>query len=85
MDLTSWFLFSTDYEQTVRRLFSYLPTTPFIVGVGNSLMVLMSTALSELKGNVLCCIYDVKTQKIIKSCNHAAVLFHSRESYLERN
>jgi DNA-binding Lrp family transcriptional regulator len=83
--LTSCFLFSTDYEQTVGRLFSCFPTTPFIVEVGDSLMILMSSVLSELKRTLFSCVYDMKTQGIIKSCNHAAVLFHSRESYLERD
>jgi hypothetical protein len=83
--LTSCFLFSTDYEQTVRRLFSYFPTTPFIVEVGDSLIVLMSAVLSELKRELFCCIYDMKTQGIIKTCSHAAVLFHSQEPYLERD
>jgi hypothetical protein len=45
------------------------------------LMVLMSAVLSEFKKNLYCCIYNMKTQGVIKTCNHAAVLFHSQESY----
>jgi hypothetical protein len=74
---TYCFLFSTDYEQTVREIFSHFPTTPFIMEVGNHLMVLMSVALPGIKRQLFCSIYDMRTQEIIETFSHASFLFHS--------
>ncbi|MGC1120250.1 MAG: winged helix-turn-helix domain-containing protein, partial [Candidatus Methanofastidiosia archaeon] len=75
--LTYCFLFSTDYEQTVKDLFSSFPTTPFIIEVGNNILVFTSVILSELKRKLFCCIYDMKTQGIIKTFNHASLIFQT--------
>ncbi|MGC1119672.1 MAG: hypothetical protein WBA22_01145 [Candidatus Methanofastidiosia archaeon] len=76
---TYCFLFSTDYEQTVKDLFSCFPTTPFIMEVGNQLMVFVSVVLSGIKRRFFCCIFDMKTQGIIKTFNHAAVIFQTSQ------
>ncbi|MGC1119475.1 MAG: winged helix-turn-helix domain-containing protein [Candidatus Methanofastidiosia archaeon] len=76
--MTYCFLFSTEYEQSVKELFSYFPTTPFILEVGNRLMVLASMALSEISRKLFCCIYDMKTKGMIRGFNQATLIFHSR-------
>jgi hypothetical protein len=75
--LTYCFLFSTDYEQTVKNLFSSFPTTPFIMEVGDNILVFTNVVLSELKRKLFCCIYDMKTLGIIKTFNHASLIFQA--------
>jgi hypothetical protein len=46
--------------------------------VGDNILVFASMVLSELKRKLFCSIYDMKTQGIIKTFNHAAVIFQAR-------
>ncbi|MBU6998850.1 MAG: hypothetical protein HXS42_14440 [Theionarchaea archaeon] len=76
--LTYCFLFSTDYEKTVKDLFSSFPTTPFIMEVGNNIMIFASVVRSEVKRRLFCSIYDMKTQGIVKTFNHASLISQDR-------
>ncbi|MGC1119612.1 MAG: hypothetical protein WBA22_00840 [Candidatus Methanofastidiosia archaeon] len=76
--LTYCFLFSTDYEQTVKEIFSHFPTTPFIMEVGNHMLVFMSVVLSGIKRNLFCSLYDMKAQGIIRDFNHATLIFQAK-------
>jgi hypothetical protein len=80
--LTSCFLLSTDYEQTVGEIFSHLPTTPFIMEVGDDLLVFISVVLSSIKRKFFCCIYDMKTQGIIKDISHATLIFQAKSELM---
>ena len=75
--LTYCFLFSTEYEETVRRVFSRVPATPFIMEVGDQLLVLASVVLSGAGRKLFCSICDMKTRGIIKDVRHATFLFHT--------
>ncbi|MGC1120420.1 MAG: winged helix-turn-helix domain-containing protein [Candidatus Methanofastidiosia archaeon] len=76
--LTYCFLFSTYYEQTVKRIFSHLPTTPFFMEVGDQFMVFTSMALSGIVRKLFCSIFDMKTQGIIKDFDHVTLLFQAK-------
>ncbi|MGC1120524.1 MAG: hypothetical protein WBA22_05465, partial [Candidatus Methanofastidiosia archaeon] len=64
-------------EQTVKDLFSSFPTTPYIMEVGDNILVFASVVLSEIKRNLFCSVYDMKTQGIIKAFNHASLIFQT--------
>ena len=74
--LSYCFLFHTDHPQSVQSLFSFLPTTPFIMELPHQLLVFISTISSDITRNLLCTIYDMKTSHIIKKFNHAVTLYH---------
>lgn len=74
--MTHCFLFSTEHEQSVRTLFSFFPTTPVIIEVGNQLMVFVTVTLSGINRELFCSIFDMKTQGIIQGFNHAIAVFH---------
>jgi hypothetical protein len=45
--------------------------------VGDNILVFANVALSELKRKLFCSIYDMKTQGIIKTFNHASLIFQT--------
>ena len=71
------FLFFTEYEESVKSLFSLFPTTPFIVELDKQLLIFTHVTSSEMKRRLFCFIYDMKTKKMIKRYRQAVVLFHS--------
>jgi hypothetical protein len=70
------FLFHTDHIQSVKSLFSFLPTTPFIIELPHQLLILVNVISPDVIRNMFCTIYDMKTSHIIKKCNHAVTLYH---------
>jgi hypothetical protein len=74
--LSYCFLFHTDHIQSVKTLFSFLPTTPFIMELPNQLLVFTSATSPTAIRNLLCTIYDMKTRNIIEKFNHAETLYH---------
>ncbi|MGC1121075.1 MAG: winged helix-turn-helix domain-containing protein [Candidatus Methanofastidiosia archaeon] len=82
--VTYCFLFSTEYEQSVRTLFSFFPTTPVIIEVGNQLMVFITVTLSGINRKLFCSIYDMKTQDIIRGFKQAVAVFHYPHATLSK-
>ncbi|MBU6998233.1 MAG: hypothetical protein HXS44_06885 [Theionarchaea archaeon] len=80
--LTYCFLFSTSYEQTVKKIFSSFPTTPFFMEAGNQFMVFTHVALSKVVRKLFCLVYDMKTQGIINGFNYATLLFQAQSEPL---
>jgi hypothetical protein len=76
--LSNCFLFHTDHPQSVQALFSFLPTTPFIMELPDQLLVFTSTISPDITRNLFCTIYDMKTSRIIKRFSHVVTLFHAR-------
>ncbi|MGC1121766.1 MAG: hypothetical protein WBA22_11800 [Candidatus Methanofastidiosia archaeon] len=76
------FLFSTSYEQTVKKIFSSLPTTPFFMEAGDQFMVFTNVALSGIVRKLFCLILDMKTQGIIRDFNYATLLFQAESELL---
>jgi DNA-binding Lrp family transcriptional regulator len=74
--LSYCFLFHTDHPQSVQSLFSFLPTTPFIMELPHQLLVFTSTISSDITRNLFCTIYDMKTRCIIRKFNYAVTLYH---------
>jgi hypothetical protein len=74
--MTYCFLFSSDHERAVRSLFSHFPTTPFIVEMGNQLMVFANLRSSDLNRKMFCLIYDTDLKRMIKGYNQAVAVFH---------
>mgnify|MGYP001153920899 CR=1 FL=1 len=74
--VTYCFLLSSDYEESVKSLFSFYPTTPFIVEVGSHLIVFLNMISSEITRGLFCTIYDMKRKEMIKGFNQAVAVFH---------
>jgi hypothetical protein len=74
--MTYCFLFSSDYEDTVKELFSLFPTTPFILEIGNQLMVFTNMVSSKMARSLFCTIYDMQRKGIIKGFKQAVAVFH---------
>ncbi len=70
------FLLFSDYEYTVKTIFSLFPTTPFIIELDTSLLVLTQVDSPETTRALICLLYDMKTSQIIKNFSHANVLYH---------
>ncbi|MBU6998744.1 MAG: hypothetical protein HXS41_05510 [Theionarchaea archaeon] len=82
--MTYCFLLSTEYEQSLRTLFSFFPTTPFIMEVGNHLMAFINVAHSGINRELFCSIYDMKTRGIIQGFNQAVAIFHYPHTALRK-
>lgn len=74
--LSYCFLLSSDYEESVHTIFSFLPSTPYIIEYGSHLLVFANVISSKISRNLFCTLYDMKRKGIIKGCNQAIVVFH---------
>ncbi len=72
------FLFYTDYEESVKSVFSLFPTTSFITELDKQLLVFTYVKSSEVKRKLIYLIYDMETKQMIKGFRQAIILFHSR-------
>jgi DNA-binding Lrp family transcriptional regulator len=70
------FLFSTDYEESVKSVFSLFPTTPFFMEVDNNLLVFIQVNTLEVQRHLLCLIHKMQKLGIIKHFKQAVTLFH---------
>jgi hypothetical protein len=50
--------------------------------VGDNLLVFISVVLSSIKRKLFCCIYDMKTQGIIKDISHATLIFQAKSELM---
>ncbi len=71
------FLFFTDYEESVKSLFSSLPVTPSLMKVGNQLLVFVNVTSPEISRNLFCTLYDMKVKEMVKAFHHSSVLHQS--------
>jgi len=76
--LSFCFLFFTDYEELVKSLFSFFPTTSFITELDKQLLVFTHATSSNVKRKLICLIYDMQTKQMIKGFKHAVILSHSK-------
>ena len=67
-------LISTDYEDTVKSVFSQFPTTPVITQVGNQLLVFLNIISSQTTKNFMCLLYTMHATGLITHFNHS-ILF----------
>ena len=74
--MTYCFLFSSDYEESIKSLFSSFPTTPFMVEIGSQLMVFANMISSKITRGLFCTIYDMKRKEMIKGFKQAVAVFH---------
>ena len=72
------FLFFTDYEESVKSLFSLFPSTSFSMELDKQLLVFTHVTSSKVKRNLFCLIYDIEIKRMIKGFKQAVVLFHSQ-------
>jgi DNA-binding Lrp family transcriptional regulator len=70
------FLFSTDYEESVRSVFSLFPTTPFFMEVDKQFLAFIQVNTPEVQRNLLCLIYHMQKKGMIKHSKQASTLFH---------
>ena len=73
------FFFFTDYTHLLPTLFSYLPTTPFIIEVDTHVLVFCSLLSPEVIRTLFCSLYDMKTTCLIKKSYHTVVLSHFQQ------
>ena len=74
--MTYCFLFSSDHEDSLKSILSLFPTTPFVLEMGNQLMVFINMISSEITRNLFCTIYDLKRKEMIKGFKQAVAVFH---------
>lgn len=74
--ITYCFLFSSDHEESVKSLFSLFPTTPFVIEMGNQLMVFVNMISSKITRGLFCTIYDMKRKEMIRGFKQAVAVFH---------
>jgi len=72
------FLVDTDYEESVKALFSLFPTTSFITELEKQLLCFAYVTSSDVKRKLICLLYDMETKNIMNRFNQAVVLFHSQ-------
>jgi len=72
------FLFFTDYEESVKSLFSLFPATSFFMELDKQLLVFTNVKSSKVKRKLICLVCDMKTKRMIKGFKHTVVLFHSQ-------
>jgi DNA-binding Lrp family transcriptional regulator len=70
------FLFSTDYEESVKSVFSLFPTTPFFMEVDKQLLAFIKVNTPEVQRNLLCLLHNMQKRGMIKHFKQAATLFH---------
>jgi DNA-binding Lrp family transcriptional regulator len=70
------FLFSTDYEESVKSVFSLFPTTPFFMEVDKHLLTFIQVNTPEVQRNLLCLIHNMQKLGMIKHFKQASTLFH---------
>ena len=68
-------LISTDYENTIKSVFSQFPTTPTITQVGNQLLLFLSIISSQAARNFICLLYTMHANGLITHFNHSIILF----------
>ncbi len=71
--MTHCFLFLTDYRESVKFLFSLFPSTPFMVEMGEDLLVCASVPY-DVNCNVMCMVYDMRRRGIINDFKSAVLL-----------
>jgi hypothetical protein len=76
--LSHCFLMYTDFEESVKLLFSFLPVSLSIVEVGNCLLVFTNAFQSNITRRLFCTLYDMKVKGILKNFYHAVILYHVR-------
>ncbi len=72
------FLFFTDYEESLKSLFSSFPVTVFLMEVGTQLLVFVKVTSSRVSRDLFCTLYDLKVREMIKAFQQSSVLSHSR-------
>ncbi|MBU7048116.1 MAG: hypothetical protein HXS54_16905, partial [Theionarchaea archaeon] len=77
--LSRCFLIYTDFEESLKLVFSFLPVSSSIVEAGNCLLVFTSIYSSDITRGLFCTLYDMKSKGIIKKFYHAVALYHNRD------
>ncbi len=75
------FLFFTDYEESVKSLFSSFPVTTFLIEVGSHLLVFVNVTSSGISRDLFCTLYDMKVREMIKAFHHSSVLYHCNTGF----
>lgn len=77
---THLFLFSTDYEESVKTLFSLFPTTSIIREVGSQLLVLAAVPF-DVTRRLFCTIYQMIAKGMVEEYSHAVLLFDHKQEW----
>ena len=68
------FLIDTDYKESIIQVFSLFPTTPFVMEVGNHLLISVAVNKPDVIRNLLCAVHDMKVKEMIKKWRYAVIL-----------
>jgi hypothetical protein len=69
------FLLDSDYNQSVKSLFSLFPTTPVIMEVGNQLLVSLKVVSSEATKNMICMVCDMESRGMVNKVRKALMVY----------
>jgi len=72
------FLLDSDYEETVKRLFSFFPATSVVMEVGSELLVFVKADGSDMIRDLICMVIDMETVGMVNSSRFAVMVFENR-------
>jgi DNA-binding Lrp family transcriptional regulator len=78
------FLFSSQYTESLRKIFSFLPTTTVFMDVGDRVLSLFSTSSFCITRKLLCTFYTMEVQGIVTGFSHAMMLFSCNHRFRDR-
>jgi hypothetical protein len=67
-------LFTSDHEEVIQSVFSWLPVTPVFTEIGNHLLVSVPVTASERIRALMCHLYDMKAKRMVERFDDAMVL-----------
>ena len=71
-------LLDSDYNQSVKSIFSLFPTTPIIMEVNDHLLIFLKVSTSDYPRDTICTMYDMKAVDMIKELKKAQTVFEHR-------
>jgi hypothetical protein len=69
--LSCCFLFDTDFEESVKFIFSQFPASTLVTELDNHLLVFAHVIPPRIERNLICLVYDMETKKMIKGFKKA--------------
>ena len=78
--LSCCFLFDTDFEESVKFIFSLFPVSTLTTELDNYLLVFAHVIPPHIERNLLCLVYDMEAKRMIKGFKRA-ILYKETPQY----
>ena len=78
--LSCCFLFDTDFEESVKFIFSLFPVSTLTTELDNYLLVFAHVIPPQIERNLICLVYDMETKRMIKGFKRA-ILYKETPQY----